>query len=155
MCFHGFNLCFSTRRRCLLRSWFIMFCPVSLVVCSVLSLAFLCITSISASFCIWWAHNDYRFCRVPPSALIVMDRVKARLRFHLPLFFRRFSSGRRPRFIFRQWGARSYIASIVDGRTFRAPYLISSFIPALSAGVVQSLMKRMGTVQRWINQILS
>ena len=45
-----------------------------------------------------------------------MDRVKARLRFHLPLFFRRFSSDRRRRFFVRQWGARGYIASIVDGR---------------------------------------
>lgn len=26
-------------------------------------------------FCIGWAQNDYRFCRVPPSVLIVMDRV--------------------------------------------------------------------------------
>ena len=45
-----------------------------------------------------------------------MDRVKARLRFHLPLFFRRFSSERRRRFFVRQWGARGFIASIVDGR---------------------------------------
>lgn len=32
-------------------------------------------------FCIGWAQNDYRFCRVPPSVLIVMDRVKRRLVF--------------------------------------------------------------------------
>ena len=67
-------------------------------------------------FCIWWARNDFRFRRVRPSAVDVMDRVKARLRFHLPLFFRRFSSERRRRFFVRQWGARGYIASIVDGR---------------------------------------
>lgn len=67
-------------------------------------------------FCIWWARNDYRFRSVPPSAVEVMDRVKARLRFCLPLFFRRFSSDRRCRFFVRQWGARGYIASIVDGR---------------------------------------
>ena len=67
-------------------------------------------------FCIWWARNDFRFRRVRPSAVDVMDRVKARFRFHLPLFFRRFSSDRRRRFFVRQWGARGYIASIVDGR---------------------------------------
>ena len=43
-------------------------------------------------FCIWWARNDFRFRRVRPSAVDVMDRVKARLRFHLPLFFPRLSS---------------------------------------------------------------
>ena len=71
------------------------------------------------NFCNWWARNDYRFCSVPSSLLIVMDRAKAPLRPHFPLFFRRFSSGCRRRFFVRQWGAR---------------------------GVVQSLMKRMGTV---------
>ena len=67
-------------------------------------------------FCIWWARNDFRFRRVRPSVVDVMDRVKARLRFHLPLFFRRFNSDRRRRFFVRQWGARGYIASIVNGR---------------------------------------
>ena len=67
-------------------------------------------------FCIWWARNDFRFSRVCPSSVDVMDRVKARLRFHLPLFLRRFSSNRRRRFFVRQWGARGYISSIVDGR---------------------------------------
>ena len=66
-------------------------------------------------FSIWWARNDFCFRCVRPSAVDVMDRVKARLRFHLPLFFRRFSSDRRRRFFVRQWGARGYIASIVDG----------------------------------------
>ena len=50
------------------------------------------------------------------SAVDVMDRVKARLRFHLPLFFRHFSSDHRRHFFVRQWGARGYVASIVDGR---------------------------------------
>ena len=67
-------------------------------------------------FCILWARNDFRFRRIRPSAVDVMDRVNSRLRFHLPLFFRRFSSDRRRRFFVRQWGARGYIASIVDGR---------------------------------------
>ena len=67
-------------------------------------------------FSIWWARNDFRFRCVRPSAVDVMDRVKARLRFRLPLFFRSFSSDRRRNFFVRQWGARGYIASIVDGR---------------------------------------
>ena len=50
-------------------------------------------------FCIWWARNDFRFRRVRPSAVDVVDRFKARLCFHLPLFFRRFSSDRRRRFL--------------------------------------------------------
>ena len=69
-------------------------------------------------FSIWWARNDFCFHCVRPSAVDVMDRVKAHLRFHLPLFFNRFSSDRRRRFFVRQWGARGYIASIVDGHLF-------------------------------------
>ena len=38
--------------------------------------------------------------------------VKSRVRFYLPLFFRRFRSSRRPRFFVRQWGARGVVASV-------------------------------------------
>ena len=39
----------------------------------------------------------------------------ARVRFHLPLGFKRFRSSRRRRYFIRQWGARGVLASIVDG----------------------------------------
>ena len=44
-------------------------------------------------------RNDFRFKGKRPSAVDVMERVKSRVRFHLPLFFPR-------RFFVRQWGAR-------------------------------------------------
>ena len=69
-----------------------------------------------AKFCIWWARNDFRFRNVPPSAIDVIARVKLRFRFYLPLFFRRFRSVRRRRFFVRQWGARGYVASIVNSK---------------------------------------
>ena len=41
-----------------------------------------------------------------------MERVKSRVRFNLPLFFRRFRSDRRRRYFVRQWGARGVVASL-------------------------------------------
>ena len=38
-------------------------------------------------FCIWGARNDFCFRGVRPSAVDVMERVKSRVRFNLPLFF--------------------------------------------------------------------
>ena len=38
--------------------------------------------------------------------LALGDSVRAHVRFHLPLFFRRFNSARRRRFFLRQWCAR-------------------------------------------------
>ena len=43
-----------------------------------------------------------------------MERVKSRVRFYLPLFFRRFRSDRRRHFFVRQWGARGVAASVRD-----------------------------------------
>ena len=54
-------------------------------------------------FSIWVARNDFRFRDVRPGAIPVLERVKSRLRFHLPLFFRRFKSSRRRRYFVRQW----------------------------------------------------
>ena len=41
-----------------------------------------------------------------------MERVKSRVRFNLPLFFRRFRSDHRRRYFVRQWGARGVVASL-------------------------------------------
>lgn len=45
-------------------------------------------------FCIWVARNDFRFRGKRPSAVDVMEGVRSRVRFHLPLFFRRFRCDR-------------------------------------------------------------
>ena len=65
-----------------------------------------------SKFYIWVARNDFRFRGKPPSAVDVMERVKSRVRFYLPLFFRRFRSDRRRRYFVRQWGARGVVASV-------------------------------------------
>ena len=66
-------------------------------------------------FCIWGARNDFRFRGVRPSAVHVMECVKSRVRFHLPLFFCRFRSDRCRRYFVRQWGARGVGASLGNG----------------------------------------
>ena len=112
----GFSPFSFACHRCPLLSWFVRsLFGFSSDELRVVPRVFVCLLNV-CKFCIWWARNDFRFRSVRPSAIDVMDRVKARLRFHLPLFFRRFSSDRRRRFIVRQWGTRVYIASIVDGR---------------------------------------
>lgn len=63
-------------------------------------------------YCIWSQRNDFRFRSVAPSAIGLMVSVKARVRFHLPLFFKRFRSNRRRRYFLRQWGANGVICSI-------------------------------------------
>ena len=60
------------------------------------------------------ARNDFRFRGKSPSAGDVMERVKSRVRFYLPLLFRCFRSHRRRRFFVRQWGARGVVASVRD-----------------------------------------
>ena len=44
--------------------------------------------------------------------------VKSRVRFYLPLLFKRFKSSKRRRLLHRQWGASDFIGSVVDGRFF-------------------------------------
>ena len=61
---------------------------------------------------LWSARNDYRFRDIVPSS----GTVCARVRFHLPLLFKRFRLSRRRRYFVRQWGARGIVASILDGR---------------------------------------
>ena len=62
--------------------------------------------------CIWGAQNDFRFRGVRPSAVDVMERVKSRVWFNLPLFFRRFRSDHRRRYFVSQWGACGVVASL-------------------------------------------
>ena len=64
---------------------------------------------------IWRVRNDFRFRGVCPGAVVVMQNTKARAKFHLPLFFKRFRSSRRRRYFHRQWGASGVVGSVVDG----------------------------------------
>ena len=65
---------------------------------------------------IWHAPNDFRFCDVQPGAIVVIEGVKSRVRFHLPLLFGRFKSLRRRRYFGCQWGACAIIGSVIGSR---------------------------------------
>ena len=69
-----------------------------------------------SKYFLWLARNDFRFRDVAPSAVTVLENVKVRVRFNLPLLFKRFRSPRRRRYFVHQWGARRVVASVVDGR---------------------------------------
>lgn len=81
---------------------------------------FLCVPRIFAyllfvcKFVICAQRNDHRFWSVQPSAVNLIASIKARVKFYLPLFFKRFSSNRRRRFFVRQWGGNATICT-VDG----------------------------------------
>ncbi len=64
--------------------------------------------------CIWIQRNDFRFRSIRPSAIGLLASIKARARFHLPLFFKRFHSSRRRRYFQRQWGGNGIICSVRD-----------------------------------------
>ena len=65
---------------------------------------------------IWNARNDFRFRDVQPGAVVVIEGVKSRVCFHLPLLFKRYKSSRRRRYFGRQWGARGVIGSVIGSR---------------------------------------
>lgn len=62
------------------------------------------------------ARNDYRFRDNAPIAADVLAKVRVRVSFYFPLFFKRFLSARLRRFFVRQWGARGVVTYVVDGR---------------------------------------
>ena len=67
-----------------------------------------------SKFCIWQSRNNSRFRNTRPGAVEVIASIKARLKFNLPILFKRFKSDRRRRFFHRQWGARGTIGSVVN-----------------------------------------
>ena len=67
-------------------------------------------------FTIWQSRNDYRFRGIPPDAVSAIIKVKVRLKFNLPLFFKRFRCARCQRYFHRQWGARGVVASVAAGQ---------------------------------------
>ena len=69
-----------------------------------------------SKFVIWQSWNDYRFHDIPPGASSAVIKVKARVNFHLPLFFKRFRSARHQRYFHRQWGAYGVVAAVAAGQ---------------------------------------
>ena len=69
-------------------------------------------------FLVWVQRNDYRFRSVPPGAPRLLAQLKQRLRFYLPLFFKRFRSQQRRRYFLRQWGASGVIGHL-EGDSFK------------------------------------
>ena len=67
-------------------------------------------------FVIWQSRNDYRFRDVPPGATSAVIKVKARVKFHLSLFFKHFRSVRCQRYFHCQWGARGVVAPVAAGQ---------------------------------------
>ena len=67
-------------------------------------------------YCLWLSRNDFRFDGIRPGAVTVLESVRVRDRFYLPVLFKHFSSSRRRRFFVRQWGASNVVASVIDGR---------------------------------------
>ena len=66
-------------------------------------------------FCIWHARNDFRFRSLQPGAIPVDESVKARVKFHLTVFFKHQRTARRRRFFTRRWGANGVNASFAGG----------------------------------------
>ena len=66
-------------------------------------------------FCIWLARNDFRFRSLQPGAIPVIESVKARVKFHLTVFFKQQRTARGRRFFTRRWGANGVIASFAGG----------------------------------------
>ena len=64
-------------------------------------------------YLIWRARNDFHFRDVQPGAIVDIEQVKSRVRFQLPLLFKRFMSSRHQRYFCRHLSARGIIASVV------------------------------------------
>ena len=67
------------------------------------------------TFCIWLARNDFRFRSLQPGAIPVIESVKARVKFHLTVFFKHQRTARGRRFFTCRWGASGVIASFAGG----------------------------------------
>ena len=65
-------------------------------------------------YMVWTQRNDHRFRSVRPSAINLIASIKARVKFYLPLFFKRFRSRRRRRYFTRQRGGNDTICTVSD-----------------------------------------
>ena len=68
--------------------------------------------SISLVFVV---SNDFRFPGIDTVAVVVIEKVKACIKFHPPLLFKRFGLVRRQRYFHRQWGTSGVIVFVEDG----------------------------------------
>ena len=102
--------------RCLLFCLSVIHCLVWILLSCVRLLVFFVSILNVCKFFIWRSRNDFRFRGVQPGAVSVIESVKARVKFNLPLFFKRFKSSRRRRYFHRQWGSRGILAAVVDGK---------------------------------------
>ena len=66
-----------------------------------------------SKFLVRGQRNDFHFRSKPPSAVCLLTRLKQRLRFYLPLFFKRFVSVLRCRYFARQWAANGVLGSVL------------------------------------------
>ena len=57
----------------------------------------------------------FRFRSLQPGAIPVIESVKARVKFHLTVFFKHERTARCRRFFTRHWGANGVIASFAGG----------------------------------------
>ena len=53
-------------------------------------------------YCLWLSRNDFRFHGIRPSAVTLLESVRVRVRFYLPILFKRFISSGFRRFFVRQ-----------------------------------------------------
>ena len=65
---------------------------------------------------IWQSRNDYRFRDLSPGATSAVIKVRVRVKFNLPSFFKWFRSPHRQRYFHRQWGANGVAASVAAGQ---------------------------------------
>ena len=61
------------------------------------------------------ARNDFRFCSLQPGAIPVIESVKARVKFHLTVFFKHQRTAPHHRFFTLRLGANGVIASFAGG----------------------------------------
>ena len=90
-----------------------------------------------------------------PGAVSIIESVKARVKFDLPLFFKRLKSPRRQRYFHRQWGARGIIASVSSGQLalniwFCVPWCRVSFVGCTAQGPVCFCSRHLTCLGFWV-----
>lgn len=92
-------------------------------------------------FEVWSQRNDFRLRNVALGASQLIACIRPRLRFYLPLSFKRFSSARRRGFFLRQWGANGVLARYV-ARVFATLFSFLLFPLSSVLGLVSGRILR-------------
>lgn len=74
--------------------------------------SYLCCLLQVLKFCVWHQRNDFRFRSVRPSAPGLFASINSRVHFHLPLYYKRFTSAPRGRYFTRQRCASGVVCSV-------------------------------------------